>query len=242
MKTTERFAELMDCNSVSDWRNLIFKLVNDLGYDQTILAIFPDRNTPLKTELAFLHSNYSTEWRSRYDAQKLWYIDPAVTHCTCKSIPQLWSPEIFSTRRQKEMYEEACSHGIRSGVTLPIHGTYGEMGILCFVNDTIPGKRFQREAKDMLPELSYFRDLIFETSLRFMNPSNAPEIIPSLTPCEFECLKWCVKGKSSGDIAQILNCSIAAVNFHFTSLRNKFDVSSRHQVVIKALHLGLIQL
>ena len=57
MKTTERFAELMDCNSVSDWRNLIFKLVNDLGYDQTILAIFPDRNTPLKTELAFLHSN-----------------------------------------------------------------------------------------------------------------------------------------------------------------------------------------
>ncbi len=238
--TTEHFADLIHCNSVTDWRNLIFKLANDLGYEQTILAIFPDQNTPLEPELAFLHSNYSSAWRNRYDAQKLWYIDPAVTHCTYKSIPQLWSPNIFYSKRQKAMYEEACSYGLRSGVTLPIHGTHGEMGILCFVTDTKPGKSFQREANNMLPELSYFRDFIFETSRRFMRPSDSTELISPLTRSELECLRWCAKGKSSGDIAQILNCSIATINFHFAGLRRKFRVSSRHQVVVKAIRHGLI--
>lgn len=31
------------------------------------------------------------------------------------------------------MHEEACGYGVKSGVTLPIHGTKGELGIVCFV-------------------------------------------------------------------------------------------------------------
>lgn len=240
MKSTERFADLMRCDSVTAWRNQVFKLGNDLGYEQTLLAIFPDRNTPIEAEFAFLHSNYSTGWRDRYDAQKLGHFDPTVTHCASKSIPLIWSPDIFSAREQKEMYEEACGHGLRSGVTLPIHGAQGELGILCFVTDTKPGKRSQREVHELLPELSYFRDFIFETSLRFMKTSKPPEKLPPVTPRELECLKWCAAGKSSWDTAQILRCSEATVNFHFSNLRRKFSVSSRQQVVVKAMRYGLI--
>jgi len=240
LNLNERFANLMCCNSVAAWRDLIFKLGNDLGYEQTVLAIFPDRNTPVEVEYAFLQHNYPNAWLNRYDAQKLSQIDPTVTHCADKSIPLIWLPEIFSTQRQKEMYEEACSYGLRSGVTLPIHGARGEMGILSFVSDTKPDKRFQREAHGMLPELSYFRDFIFETSLRFMKPSELPEKLPHVTRSELECLKWCAAGKSSGDIAQILNCSVDAVDFHFRNMRRKFGVSTRQQVLVKAIRFGLI--
>jgi LuxR family quorum-sensing transcriptional regulator LasR len=230
----------MCCNSVTAWRDLIYKRVNNLGFEHTLLAIFRNRNSLLESKLAFLHSNCPAEWRKGYDVQKRWYVDPSVSHCTKKSIPVIWSPDLFATRMQKDLYEEACRYGLRSGVALPIHGAQGEMGILCLLSNREPGKRFQCEAQALFPELSYFRDCVLETSLRFMKPSTAPEIIPPLTRCELECLKWCAAGKSSGDIAQILNCSAAAVNFHFTSLRNKFNVSSRHQVVIKALQLGLL--
>jgi len=242
IKTTERFSDLMCCKSVTVWRNLIFKLGKEFGYERTLLAILPDRNTPAEAEFAFLHSNYSSEWRNKYDAEKLQHVDPTFSHCANKSVPLIWSPDIFSARKPKEMYEEACGHGLRSGVTLPIHGALGEMGILCFVSDTKPDQSFQREACRNLPGLSYFRDVIFETSLQFIRPSKSPQEIVSVTPCELECIRWCASGKSSWDIAQILHCSEAAVNFHFGNLRRKFQVKSRQQVVVRAMHQGLFLL
>lgn len=242
VKSIERFADLMRCNTVASWRNLIFRLGKDLGYERTLLAIFPDHNTPVEAEFAFLHSNYSTEWRDRYDALKLGHLDPTVTHCASKLTPLIWSPEIFSASKQKEMYEEACGHGLRSGITLPIHGMHGEMGILCFVTDRRADRHFQMEAHDTLPEFSYFRDVIFETSLSFIKSAKSPQKLSPLTPRELECIKWCAAGKSSWDIAQILHCSEAAVNFHFSNLRRKFNVKSRQQVVVKAMLQGLIHL
>lgn len=239
MKSLERFAELINFSCVEDWRNRIFKLVRELGYDHTFLAILPDRNTPVEAQFAFLHSNYSSQWRSKYDDEKMEQFDPVVSHCAAKSIPLIWSPDIFSTRKQKAMYEEACGHGLQSGVTLPIHGANGELGILCFVADTKPDNRFMHDAARSIPELSCFRDYIFETSLQFIKKSVQPEQI-TLTPRELECLKWCATGKSSWDIGQILNCTEAAVNFHFTNIRFKFGTSTRHQALVKAIRMGVI--
>lgn len=242
MKSTERFYDLMCCNSVTAWRDLIFRLGNELGYERTLLAILPDRDAPVEPEYAFLLSNYPSEWLHKYTAEKMHHIDPAFTHCMSKSTPLIWKPDVFFGRKQKGIYEEACGHGLRSGVTLPIHGAQGELGILCFVSDAKPSKRLQRETHNIFPELTYLRDFILETSQRFMLPSDnkSPEKSLPVTPRELECLKWCAAGKSSWDIAQILHCSEAAVNFHFSNLRRKFSVSSRQQVVVKAIRSGMI--
>lgn len=240
MKSIERFAELINYSNVESWRDQIFKLGNDLGYERSLLAIFPDRNAPIEAEFAFLHSNYSHQWRSKYDDEKMGHVDPTVTHCATKATPLIWSPDIFSARKQQEMYEEACGHGLRSGVTLPIHGMNGELGVLCFVADTRPDKKFEREAVRNIPELSCFRDFIFETSIQFFKKTTPAKKEVTLTPRELECLKWSATGKSSWDIGQILNCTESAVNFHFTNIRRKFRTSSRRQAVVKAIRIGII--
>ncbi|MFA7241763.1 MAG: LuxR family transcriptional regulator [Sulfuricellaceae bacterium] len=240
MKSIERFADLMRLRTEEEWRDQIFKLAHDLGYERTLLATFPNRNGPLEAESAFLHSNYSTEWRSKYDAKKMGYIDPTVSHCLNSFIPLIWTPEIFSAKKQKEMYEEACGHGIRSGVTLPIHGVKGELGILCFAGDTKPDKRFQQETTRRIPELSCFRDFIFETSFRFIPQPPPAEAPVSLTRRELECLKWSLAGKSSWVISQILRCTESNVNFHFSNIRRKFKTISRQQALVKAIRMGLI--
>jgi len=242
MNTTEQFAELMHCPSLDAWRNLVFKLALDLGYERTLLAVLPGRNTPVEAKFAFLHSNYSTDWRNRYDAEKMHLVDPTFTHCINKSIPLIWSPDIFTAGKSREMYEEACTHGLKSGITLPIHGAQGELGLLCFVTDTNPGKNFQRDAMAMLPALACLRDFVYESSLRYIKSSRPADILPPVTPRELECLKWCAVGKSSWDTAQILRCSEATINFHFSNMRRKFGVSSRQQVVVKAMRSGLFQL
>ena len=71
---------------------------------------------------------------------------------------------------------------------------------------------------------------------------DAPSPPIALTNREYQVLNWGAKGKSSWDIAQILGCTEATVNFHFSNIRRKLNVYSRGAAVCEALRLGLITL
>lgn len=61
-----------------------------------------------------------------------------------------------------------------------------------------------------------------------------------LTAKETQTLMWCFKGKTTWEIAKIQNCSESTVNFHFTNIRRKFAVSSRHAALLKAIESGAL--
>ncbi|MFD2643549.1 LuxR family transcriptional regulator [Pseudomonas japonica] len=74
---------------------------------------------------------------------------------------------------------------------------------------------------------------------------HAPYTSPSsirLTLREKVVLQWSAAGKTSWEIAHILQCSESAVNFHFCNIRRKFGVTSRSAALLKALSQGLIEL
>jgi DNA-binding CsgD family transcriptional regulator len=66
-----------------------------------------------------------------------------------------------------------------------------------------------------------------------------PEAI-KLTAREQELLQWAAIGKSSWEIAQIIQCTEAGVNYHFCNIRRKFGVRSRWTAMVMALERGLI--
>ncbi len=234
----ERFLALLECETQDRWRQNIIQLGNEYGFEQTLIAVTPGRPTSLSD--AFLHSNYSSKWLDTYNSNNLITVDPTVAHCLMRSTPLLWEPAVFSNKTQKEMYEEASSFGLRSGIALPFHGTNGEKGIISFANSACPDTHFHSDVRHHIPALSMMRDFAFESSFRFTKPSNHHPH-PTLTKRELECLKWCADGKSSWEIAKILLCSEAVVNFHFGNLRRKFHATSRRQVVVKAFHSGLLR-
>ncbi|MBV7477723.1 LuxR family transcriptional regulator [Pseudomonas sp. PDM31] len=63
-----------------------------------------------------------------------------------------------------------------------------------------------------------------------------------LTTREKEVLQWSAAGKSSWEIARIISCTEAGVNYHFCNIRRKFGVSSRWIALVMALEQGLIRL
>lgn len=77
-------------------------------------------------------------------------------------------------------------------------------------------------------------------------PVNLPPQSPpqpaaiTLTAREKEVLMWGVAGKSSWEIAKIVNCTEAGVNYHFCNIRRKFGVRTRWAAMVKALEQGLI--
>jgi LuxR family quorum-sensing transcriptional regulator LasR len=238
MRSFENFVELIESNSETEWQQCIYKLAKEYGFEQSLIAISPIRPTSL--DQAFLCSNYQPKWLQTYGSKQLVKIDPTVAHCITKSTPLIWEPEIFSSKPQMEMYEEASGHGLRSGISLPYHGARGEVGILCFVNNDKPCKGFKRDTMHNLLELAMLRDFAFEGSLKFAQ-FNKRDGVPILTPRETECLQWCADGKTTWETAQIMRCSESNVNFHWGNLRDKLKANSRRQAIAKAFRFGLLQ-
>lgn len=233
----EQMQPVLDAPEEDAWFDAVAQLAGSWGFDQVLLAILP--RPGMRLEDAFVRTNYSSAWRQTYIEEGFAYIDPTITHCAARSAPLLWSPALFSTRPQKSMYEEAQSHGLRAGVTLPIHGPHQEAGMLCFVTDTDPAGGFSKHVNRALPELALLRDLVLDTSQRHLS-AHAQALIPKLTPRERECLKWTALGKSTWEISHILGCSEAVVNFHMKNIRAKFGVNSRRAAAVIATQLGLI--
>ena len=62
----------------------------------------------------------------------------------------------------------------------------------------------------------------------------------ALTDREIEALTWVAKGKSSTDIAVLMNVSERTVNFHISNVIRKLGVATRVQAAIRCALLGLI--
>jgi LuxR family quorum-sensing transcriptional regulator LasR len=229
---------LLKSSSEASWQSSLFSLAESQGFNQVLYGAVGSKHA--KLENAFLHSNYSSEWRSRYDADKLHYIDPTVSHCITSALPIVWEPDTFGTPAQQALYEEACGHGIRSGITFPIHGTNGEFGVVSFASDVRPSADFDDSIATLMPALSLIRDYAFESSLKFINAQNSAEPVPRLTRRELEVLNWVMVGKSSWEISKITVCSEATVNFHIGNIRQKFNVNTRQQALVKAISLGIL--
>lgn len=240
MTSVDQFSELLCCDTVAQWRDKLFSIGLELGYEKTLVAIFPDRDTPVTAKHAFLHHSYSPAWLTRYDHEEMHRVDPTFGHCATKSTPLIWSPRIFSEPKQRNLYEEATGYGLRSGVTLPIHGANGEFGIVCFVSDCRPDKNFDRHVHASLAALCCLRDFVLESAGSFMKLGSPKADEVRISSRELECLRWAAEGKSSWEIGRILNCAEATVNFHFTNIRRKLNSKSRQQAVVKAIKLGLI--
>lgn len=247
MRISESFRQLLQVDQESAWCDALFDFGKTLGFDRCLVAIVPKAGMGL--DQAFLRSNYPADWRQFYDTEKLVHVDPTVAHCVAHSTSLIWSPGLFRSNPQQVMYEEASAHGLRSGVTLPMHGPKGELGILCFVNDARPSKQFDRDVRQVLPELSYLRDMAFESGVDFAlmgaaaasgEPLAVPSPLPRLTARELECLQWTMAGKTSWEIGRILGISESTVNYHVGNFNAKLEVANRHQAVVKALKLGVL--
>lgn len=237
MIDTALLLALMEAEEDCTWTERLCELARSQGFERMLYGMVPSRH--VRFENAFTRSNYSAEWREHYDANGFAYIDPTVVHCITNTLPLIWMPSTFGNGVPGALYEEASAHGIRSGVTLPIHGPQGELGMISFASDLRPDAPCERSLLEVLPALSLIRDYAFASSARFREAKAKPEL-PRLTRREREVLQWVMVGKSSWEVARITNCSEATVNFHLANVRQKFGVNTRQQAVVKAIALGLI--
>lgn len=71
-------------------------------------------------------------------------------------------------------------------------------------------------------------------------PNILKETYLALTARETEMLKWCADGKTSDEIAIILNLTKRTVDFHIANAINKLNVTNKTAAAVKAIQLNII--
>ncbi|MCY0152384.1 helix-turn-helix domain-containing protein [Hoeflea alexandrii] len=126
----------------------------------------------------------------------------------------------------------AASYGLECSFVVPVyHPDHGPAALL-FIGKRAP-LSFVEAA-----ELSHYGQLLHE-KLRHVS-ARPPKPDSPLTERERECLVWTSVGKTSIEIAQILNLSEHTVNHYLNNAARKFNAVNRTQAVAHGLRFGFI--
>ncbi|MDC8758933.1 helix-turn-helix transcriptional regulator [Janthinobacterium fluminis] len=230
------FCALAQCQTEKQIESQLLTITHKLGMEYYLYGarFVIDRNKSIDRIL----TNYSSAWRQKYEQQNYIEIDPVISHVANRLTPLIWRPETYSRPDQTAFFEEARAFGLAAGISYPVHGRNGDVGVLSFAVS-----RQCDDARKLLQMNVLHGPLIVnfvhQTMQSIVNKPGVALTSP-LTKRELECLKWVASGKSTWEISRILGISEHGVVHHVRNMMSKFNVSCRHQAVVRASFCGLI--
>lgn len=220
-----------------DWFDQVKEISHSLGFEKVLFGLA--RNNQQDCTAVFIADNYPHAWRTHYDNAKYSTVDPVVIHSSIHTTPLVWSDGMYNNPVQQILREEAAAHGLKHGVSLPMHGPGGVFGVFSFSLDAENTESAHRHVSQQISNLVLLRDIALQIATAFVFESD--NAVCRLTKQEQEILRWCSRGKTSWEISVIQGCSEANINFHIGKINRKFGVKTRRAAVLLAMNAGLIQ-
>ncbi len=186
-------------------------------------------------------SNMALEWRQRYLEQRFYRSDRLIAEARRRVAPFTTLEALDTppeTAGQREMEGRIAPHFM--GLIIPIHGPPVGFSVAAYYTG-VDREEFQLIDDRYRSEVVLFTKEFHEEVAPLYRYTPMDDAVPMLTPREREVLRWSAQGKTSWEIAQILERSEATVNNHMASARTKLGVRSRAQAAAEALRLNLIQ-
>jgi LuxR family transcriptional regulator, quorum-sensing system regulator LasR len=247
---TDDLVRVLGCQSVDELVTCMAKISQRLGFEYFVYGSQRDGETTVV-------SGYPQSWQRAYQEHGYIRVDPTVRHAMQSCLPLVWHPGVFSDPMSSQMYEDARAHGVRSGLSLSMHGHGSQRTMISFASDLPMSPEREAHAESVMAEALLVMSYVHE-AVRTLLPqpgAPAPALVraepptpvpagaaaPPLTPRELECLRWAMAGKSSWETGQIIACSERTVNFHIGNALRKLDVPNRRSAVVRALALHLIE-
>lgn len=247
------FGRFLDHTDGVAQSNQLFDLLSAFALNFDCPWIAYDSLTPDQSSLKSVRRdpavllNYPDEWQERYLKMGYDRIDPIIRASRKRAGAFRWSDVYYdasTTEDERRVFDEAATFGLKSGISVPLHGPHGSFAIMSFAQ---PWRReFQNRTVTYLQLAAFhfqMRVARFENSRGAEEvPKISPKESPKITPKERMCILWVARGKSSWEIGRILGISVNTVNFHIKNVMKKMDVRSRTVAAVKAIDVGIIEL
>lgn len=168
---------------------------------------------------------YAESWGDAQDRVK--------EHCRTSVCPLLWLDD-----EPPDVPEVADDATALLNVAIPLASRMGDFAALhaCWIGG---GATQAQQVREQLPELSWVA-LHLHEAVRQLMLREAMRPGARLTSRETECLRWIAQGKTSWEIAQILDVTEHTVIFHANNAMRKLGVNARAAAVQRAMSLGYL--
>lgn len=234
-----------------DWENELLHRLRQASTEQRLIE-------ELKTEvykLGFDHCNYGarlplqlskpkivmfntypTTWQKRYQSRNYQRIDPTIQHGVRSQKPLIWTDEAF--RNTREFWEEARGHGLRYGWSQSAAGPSGLRGMLTLSRRY--GSLTASELNAHGYQLVWLTQVVHQCMSHLLTARLIPEADIELSKREKDVLRWTAEGKSSMEIAALLDITERTINFHIANILKKMNCTNRTSAAVRAALLGLL--
>jgi DNA-binding CsgD family transcriptional regulator len=193
---------------------------------------------PLTQPCQFILSGYPAAWREHYDRERYLAIDPVLMRALSTVLPFAWDELERSDARVDQLFREAAGHGLRHGLSVPVHGAHGEGGLMSLAGkDPLPSKGPKRLA--LFQRAQWFTAVV-HARMRSLVFREQPAPAAPLTARERECLQLAAQGMSAQGIGRDMNITERTVVFHLNRAEEKLGARRRLEAVARAVALGEI--
>jgi LuxR family transcriptional activator of conjugal transfer of Ti plasmids len=185
-------------------------------------------------------NTYPQPWAVIYLAQRLSLIDPVVIEAKRRMKPFVWSADdwpIIGSSELRRFRDDAISHGIRSGATIPIRGSFGSTIMLTFASSE--GHRDRSAC--LSHEMAVQAALAIHYRLRFLAAGHVLAPSQAFSSREAVCVTWSAKGKKVFAIARIMGISERTVQHYLDSARQKLGAETIQHLTALATRHGMVE-
>ncbi len=164
--------------------------------------------------------------------------DPAYLVMAHTIEPMSWKEarEAFSVQGAAQVFGLADDFAVHDGLVIPIHGEHGYKGFVSLATETdCADSPVVRAAAHMVAIYAH------EAARRLLT-GPLQFATGRLTPREREVLALAAAGKTNREIGMILSISPFTVHSHIENAKRRYEVNTRMQAVIEAIHDGDLQI
>jgi DNA-binding CsgD family transcriptional regulator len=231
------YLSVMQARTRDDFRQEVVRFADRLGFLFVTAMTVLDRTG---SDPDFINvNNVPAGFDATFNDKGQQRLDPVMQHCKRDAVPIVWDQDTYVSRGLADVWEEQAAFGYRTGISLALHLPHGRHFVLG-VNRSraLPDK--PEALTRLVADLQLFAVHAQDSAFRLLAPPTPAASHPTLTPRELEALRWTMDGKTAWEVGSIMSISERTAVLHLQNAMRKLDCVNKHQAVLKALRIGLL--
>ena len=231
------YTAVLHARSRDEFRDEVVRFTQQLGFE-TVSAVTMIDHGLGKSELIAV-DNTPTNYVDPYVDTASGRRDPVLQHCKRQTVPIIWNQNTYVEHGVGDLWEQQAQFGYRTGIAMALHLPEGKHFLLGVDRDqSLPSNA--QELQRLVADLQLFAVHAQEAAMRLLVPTALQPERPALTPRELEALRWTMDGKTAWEVGAVMGISERTAVLHVNNAMHKLGCVNKHQAVLKALRLGLI--
>ncbi|TKC86280.1 hypothetical protein FAZ69_20720 [Trinickia terrae] len=207
--------------------------VQSLGFDRWWFSLLVPN--PVTLPRLHLRGHFPQDWASRGESGDHPNLNPILCHAHYSSVPIVWAYDEQSGDR--EFWSRMAQRGDKYGWSKPIRMFSYASAVLTLARGNKPVSYLELKEKDSA--LTWLAHCVQQSMCDELGEESRLAVRFRLTPREREVMLWTADGKTSSEIASILDIAETTVIFHITNAVRKTDSVNRAQAAVKVALWGL---